>query len=558
MKKIGKITCQIWAQRTDLEDSFLKQDKSAKAIRKNRNRYLFGGLLILILWLVPYILLSMGDSVFLLAHGQADGVTFGVYLEKTLTLIWSFAKKYAPHLLSVYILLVAVLIFLEGKNPDRTVLWLLVLAFFPIGGILLYMLLGPDLKRLKNRKLFKPVKSYPGITAYRPIPKAVKKTSVLACRNSSSDVLEHGEAEILIDGEETFSAIKRELSAALRYIHIEYFIFKDDKIGCEIADILCERAGQGVKVRMAVDGVGTRRLGRQMLGRFKSAGVELKIFMPVSFPIFRSGINFRNHRKIVVVDGRVAFTGGLNVGDEYMGEGPLGYWRDTHALFKGDAVKALNAVFLKDWEICAGEKLSPDSDEFAHVPGEGDSPLPFLPVQIVESGSASPWHAIQQMYFSMIVEARERIWITTPYLVPDEAIFCALQTAALSGVDVRILMPAKKDHFLVYWAGRYNIEELLRSGVRIWRYSKGFVHAKTMVMDEAIASVGTTNLDNRSLEINFEVQAFIYDRQISEKLAAQFLEDIRDEDECLLREWEKRPLTVRMLESLGRLWSSQI
>ena len=536
----------------------LKPDKSTKITRKNRSRYLFVAAFILLIWLAPYILLNIGDSTFLLTHSSDEAISFAAYFDKTISIIWAFAVKYAPHILSLYILLVAILIFFEGKNPDRTILWLLVLALFPVGGILIYMLLGPDLKRLKNRKLFKPVKSYPSTTAYRPVPQAVKKTSVLACRNSSSDVLEHGTVDILFDGDETFSAIKKELSAALRCIHIEYFIFKDDKIGCEIADILCERAEQGVRVRMIVDGVGTRRLGRSMLKNFKRAGVELKVFMPVSFPVFRSGINFRNHRKIITVDGRVAFTGGLNVGDEYMSMGPLGNWRDTHAMFTGDTVSALNAIFLKDWEICSGEKLSPDSEEFAYKQREEGAPLPFLPVQIVESGSDSPWHAIQQMYFMMITEARERIWITTPYLVPDEAIFCALQTAALSGVDVRILIPAKRDHFLVHWAGRSNIEELLRSGVRVWRYGKGFIHAKTMVMDNTIASVGTANLDNRSLEINFEVQAFIYDRDVNDELCRAFLEDIKDAEECLLHEWEKRPITVRGLESLGRLWSAQI
>ena len=534
------------------------QDKSTKIIRKKRNRCLLGIVSILLLWLIPYISLSLGGSGSLFADGPVEVISLSSYLERSVSVVWSFAVRYAPHLLGLYILFVSLLIFFEGKNPDRTILWLLVLALFPVGGILLYMLLGPDLKRLKNKKLFKPVKSYPSVALHRSVPQTVRKTSTLACRNSSSDILEHGTADILIDGEETFSAIKRELRAAERYIHIEYFIFKDDKIGNEIADILCDRASHGVRVRMAVDGVGTIRLGKELLKRFKRANVELKTFMPVSFPLFRSGINFRNHRKIIVVDGRVAFTGGLNVGDEYMGEGPLGFWRDTHAMLRGDSVRALNAIFLKDWEICAGEKLSPDSDEFANLPQTEEEPMPFLPIQIVESGSDSPWHSIQQMYFSMIVEARERIWITTPYLVPDDAIFYALQTAALSGVDVRILIPAKRDHFLVHWAGRSNIEELLRAGVRVWRYSKGFVHAKTMVMDSSIASVGTANLDNRSLEINFEVQAFIYSEQTSNQLAREFLNDIEDADECLLHTWEKRSIWVRIPESLGRLWSAQI
>lgn len=534
-----------------------KTDQTSRSLRKNRNTYLIAALILFALWMAPYLLLRMNMSVFLLAEGP-EGPTFCGYVTKSASFAWSFVVRYASYLLTAYILFVAILIFLEGRNPDRTILWLLTLALLPVIGIVLYLLLGPDLKRLKNRRIFKPRKSYPSLSLRHPFPATIRKTSVLACRNSSSDLYERGEVTILFDGDETFSAIKRELAHSKRYINIEYFIFKDDGIGNEIAKILCERASCGVKVRMAIDGVGTRRLGHKLLSRLHEAGVQLKTFMPVSFPILRSNINFRNHRKIVVVDGNVAFTGGLNVGDEYMGKGPLGYWRDTHAMFRGDSVKALNEIFLKDWEICSGERLSPDSEEFAGTPDQRTSPMPFLPVQVVESGFGSPWYAIQQMFFSMIVEANERIWITTPYMVPDEALFCALQTAALSGVDVRILIPAKSDHFLVYWAGRSNIEELLRAGVRIWRYTKGFIHAKTMVMDRDIASVGTANLDNRSLSINFEVQTFIYDRPTSDLLGEHFLRDLEDAEECRLSQWEKRGIAVRILESLGRLWSSQI
>jgi Phosphatidylserine/phosphatidylglycerophosphate/cardiolipin synthases and related enzymes len=497
---------------------------------------------------------------FLLLNVEAGELPLGTYLLHLGQWLWGRIVAYAPHILTIYIFAVGALIFLEGRNPDRTILWLMTLALLPIVGIALYLFLGPDLKRIERRKLFRPTRSYPAIVTPidKQYPARVEKTSILAYRNSASEIMERCAVRVLIDGEETFSAILAALRGAKRYIHIEYFIFKDDRLGHEIADILCERAAAGVRVRMTTDAVGSWKLGRKFIERLHKAGVACHTFMPVSFPFFHSSINFRNHRKIVVVDGDIAFTGGLNVGTEYLGEGPLGFWRDTHAAFRGDAVYALNEIFLRDWRIASGESLAPDDPVFAPTDPEACMNLPFLPMQIVESGSSSAWHAIQQMYLMMISEAKQRIWITSPYLVPGEAIFNALQVAALAGIDVRLLIPAQSDHFLVYWAGRSNIEELLRAGVRIWRYGKGFVHAKTLVMDDLICSVGTANLDNRSLEINFEVQAFIYDRELSETFAQQFLKDIMNAEECLLREWEKRPLPPRFLEAVGRLWTSQI
>ena len=506
-----------------------------------------------VLGLVPYFVLVVRVGT--------EGLSLLQYTYDVSSWTWGLAVRYAPHIMTLYVLSVAVLIFLEGKNPDRTVLWLLTLALLPGVGVILYLLLGPDMKRIQTRKLFKPSKSYPTIVTPRDrcTPPEVKKISILAFRNSAAEIMERGEVRVLVDGVETFSAIKQALSSAKRFINIEYFIFQDDRLGNEIADILCERAMSGVKVRMITDGVGTKKFGRNLIHKLKHAGVDYNTFMPVSFPVLRSGINFRNHRKIVVVDGDVAFTGGLNVGVEYLGEGHLGNWRDTHALFRGEPVYALNAIFLQDWKIAAEEELSPDLELFSPTHPNECEKYPFLPIQIVASGgSASPWHSIEQMYFTMISQAKYRIWITTPYLVPDGSIMQALQIAALSGIDVRILIPAVPDHFLVSWAGKSNIEDLLRAGVRIWMYEDGFVHAKTLLMDDIISSVGTANLDNRSLAINFEVQAFIYSRETAKIFERDFLLDLEKSRECILSEWEKRSVRSKILESLGRLWSSQI
>jgi cardiolipin synthase len=490
----------------------------------------------------------------------ADGTTAVMRLLVVGRFVWSCVTEYAPHILTAYIICVAALIFYGERNPDRTVLWLLMLGLLPVAGIILYLLLGPDLKRMRTRKLFKPTKSSPCITtpSASGVSARVRKISTLAFRNSSASVMERGQFQMLVNGDETFSRIKDALSRAKKFINIEYFIFQDDRLGNEIASILRERASSGVKVRMMTDGVGSWRLSRKMIIGLQESGVRFRTFMPVSFPFFRSGINYRNHRKIVVVDGDVAFSGGLNVGAEYMGEGPLGLWRDTHAMFQGDSVRAFNAIFLGDWRIASGETLRPDSPEFAPSDPASAGRMPLLPMQVVPSGSASAWRSISQMYSMMITDARDRIWITTPYFSPDVSILNALQTAALSGIDVRILIPGVSNHFLAKWAGRANIEEMLRAGVRIWRYEKGFIHAKTVLMDDAIASVGTANLDNRSLEINFEVQAFIYDSPTCRVFERQFLEDLSGSREYTLSEWERRGFGSRVLESAGRLWSSQV
>jgi cardiolipin synthase len=504
-----------------------------------------------LLGLSPYLLQVVAPDA-----GAAD---LGLIAGRLLSRVAAFARRYVPLLVTIYIITTAALIFLEGKNPDRTILWLMTLAFLPIFGIILYIMLGPDMKRLKTRKLFRPAKTYPqAVTGWKSAPARVRKTSILAYRNSSANICERCCVTILVNGDDTFRGIKSGLSKAERFINIEYFIFKDDRLGREIADILMERARAGVRVRMIVDGVGSWRLGRGLKGELLAAGVDVRTFMPVSFPIFHSGLNFRNHRKIIVIDGDAAFTGGLNIGTEYLGEGPLGPWRDTHALFKGDAVRALNAVFLTDWGICSGQKLSEDDAEFAPSHQRAAEQTMDKPVQIVPGGSGQAWNSIEQLYFLMIAESRSRIWITSPYLVPDDTILEALEVAALAGVDVRLLIPRRGDHFLSYWAGRSNIEDLLRAGVRIWQYKKGFIHAKTLVMDDAIASVGTANLDNRSLRINFEVQAFIYDAATCAELSGQFLNDLEDAEECVLKLWEKRPLRSKILESVGRLWSSEI
>lgn len=300
-------------------------------------------------------------------------------------------------------------------------------------------------------------------------------------------------------------------------------------------------------------------MGKKFLRALRAGGVHVHAFLPVAFPMFR-GANYRNHRKIIVVDGEVAFTGGMNIGDEYAEASPrYTSWRDTHLELAGRGVDALRGIFFSDLRICcpdpamlarAREATMPPEAEEEHSGGE-------TPLQIVASGPDTPWDTIQKAYFSVITRAREKLWITTPYVVPGGALLEALCMASLSGVDVRLLVPGKADSVLVQWANRNCFDELLRAGVRIFLYDpKGFVHAKTITCDGVVLSVGSANLDARSLHINFEVQAFLYDRTLAGEAEVAFENDMRRSLELTFEAWRRRPKLEKVKESVGKLFSS--
>lgn len=496
-----------------------------------------------------------------IVYTLGEGLSLHPRLLNAVSSFLALIHKYAWHIVAVYALIIAFVIFMENQNPDRTILWLITLVLLPGVGLIIYMIIGPDFHHLKDRKRFKPPKVQNLVHGdYSQDKRYLLGRLLHAC--SGAELMMHNKVEILIDGDEKFSALKQDLKQAKCYIHMQYFILKDDEIGTEIADLLVDAAHRGVKVRVLYDAVGSWKLGRKYIKRLTDAGVMCRSFMPMAFPRLRRKMNFRNHRKIVVIDDKISYTGGLNVGDEYLGKGPLGNWRDTHVRIFGEASGALHKIFLQDWCIRSGEDPAFISEELASQLFDAEDlsfpHLPVVPIQVVPSGIDSTWHSIQQGFLSMIARAKNRVWITTPYLVPGPPIMNALANTALSGVDVRVLIPAAKDHFLVHWASRGNVEPLIRAGVRVYFYEKGFIHSKTVLSDEDICSVGTCNFDVRSLEINFENQLFIYDKNLNHAFAEQFLKDLDDASEVILSEWENRPLWQKILESFGRLYSAQI
>ncbi len=465
---------------------------------------------------------------------------------------------------TVISILIGIDILLDNRDPSSTVAWLMVLFILPIVGIFLYLYIGRNHRKKKTfmRKRSRDYvlldsllgKQFPFID-YRKIFRKESndirgKIIPLLLNNTESPVTVNNYVKVLQNGEATFTEMLNAIDRAEDHIHMEYFIIKDSHIGKKFQQALIKKAEQGLEVRLIYDAVGSIRLRRSFIKSMENAGVQVKCFLPVTLPFFRSRLNYRNHRKILIIDGRTGFTGGINIGDEYLGKNKkMGFWRDTHLKIEGEAVYILQGIFLTDWHFVSDETL----DSFKYFPPvnyRGETVM-----QIASSGPDSHWASIHQAYFAAINSARERAYITTPYLVPDDGILLALKTAALRGVDVKLLLPIKPDHRTVFWASKSHFEELLEAGVKIFQYKKGFVHGKVFIIDNNFVSIGTANLDIRSFKLNFEVNAFIYDKRVNCSVARDFLEDIRVSREVVLDEYKNRPITHKIKESVARIFS---
>jgi cardiolipin synthase len=464
---------------------------------------------------------------------------------------------------TLYAISICLLIFMEQKNPAKTMSWLLVFLAFPLVGFGFYMLLGRNFhkKYHAKRKRIKSMETQKRIASIqRTLLNQVEnpwsvdllemRLGRLLLQNSDSPIYIHSKTESFVNGVTAFSSIISAIESAEDHVHLEYFIIRNDAIGNAIKDALIRCTARGVKVRLIYDSVGSWRLGADYVNALKQAGVETRAFFPVIFPYFRRELNYRNHRKILIVDGKIGFLGGLNIGDEYLGKSKIfGYWRDTHLKIEGEAVYGLQSVFLMDWEYVTSEMVvSPKL--YPVYKGTGQEHI-----QIVASGPDAEWEALLQAYHTMVSSAQKKLYIATPYLVPEEGLILALKSAALSGVDVRILIPEKPDHFFVYWATQSNIEELLKAGVSIYRYQKGFMHSKLILADGCCATVGTANFDIRSLEINFEINAFLYDQAQIAVLEDQYILDLLDSKLIVYEQFVKRPFRRKFFEAVGRFAS---
>ena len=474
--------------------------------------------------------------------------------------LWFFAN-----LIWINILLGLLLVFFERRSPTTTWLWLMVLTFLPGIGFILYLFLGQDLSK---KKMFKSKEEEDNCfhilvdeqteelekdEFYFKDPNFLNYEDLIKMHliSSESFFTQDNKVEIFFEGETKFKVLLESIAEAREYIHMQYYIFKYDGIGKEIVEALCKKAQEGVEVKLLYDGMGGRKVGKSCVKKLKEAGVEVGVFFPPFVPLLSLRINYRNHRKICIIDGKEAYVGGLNVGDEYLGlSKKFGYWRDTHLKIKGSAISSLQWRFFLDWRFATGKAIG-----ICHSYLAEEDTLGSTGVQIVSSGPDSKWPSIKDGYLKMISNAKEKVFIETPYFIPDDSIFEALRLAGLSGLDVRVMIPCKPDHPFVYWASMSYIGELLQAGVKFYTYEKGFLHSKVILMDSFVSSVGTANLDIRSFKLNFEVNAFIYDEGINLKLTDKFLEDLIYCKEITLEDYNKRSNIVKIKESFSRLLS---
>jgi len=342
------------------------------------------------------------------------------------------------------------------------------------------------------------------------------------------------------------------LKLAEHHIHLEYYIVRDDELGQEIKEILIKKAKGGIEVRFLYDAVGSWKLSKSFIQELKDAGVEIVAFAPVKLPFLNHKINYRNHRKIIVIDGVIGFVGGLNIGDEYLGRHAyFGNWRDTHLFVRGEAVRTLQLIFLQDWYYQTGETiLNPTylSPVLTSVHADGG-------VQMIASGPDSRWEINKKLFFSMITSAKKSIWIASPYFIPDDDILSALKIAALSGIDVRLLVPSRPDKRIVFHASRSYFPELLEAGVKVYEYNRGFLHSKLIIVDDEIASIGTSNMDMRSFHLNFEVNAFLYRTKSVTTLVSDYVYDLEHSNQLSYQLFKNRSIFHRIIESTSRLMS---
>lgn len=465
-------------------------------------------------------------------------------------------------LITLSVIFIGFVIFLENRHPTQTLTWLVVLGSFPLVGFIFYLLFGRNHRkeRMYRKKYFLDKQTFLSVEGENDARSEEKIIHLgehqsrlfrLAQKLGNSPISFDTATKTLTNGQETFDHIMEELKKARHHIHLEYYIVRDDDLGKKIKDILIERAHNGVKVRFLYDAVGSWRLSKKYIADLRNAGIETVPFGPVKLPFLNSKFNFRNHRKIIVIDGNVGFVGGLNIGDEYLGlDKHIGFWRDTHLMLKGEAVRTLQLIFLQDWyymtnfSFLTAEYLSPQPSDQSHGG-----------VQLIAGGPDNEWSVIKNIFFAMITSAEKSVWIASPYFIPDEDIFSAIKVAALSGIDVRLLVPNRPDKRIVFHASRSYFPELLEAGVKIYQYQRGFMHSKIVIVDHELASIGTSNMDMRSFHLNFEVNAFLYRTKSTQKLVSQYLNDLEYAEQLDLQTFEKRNIGIRILESTSRLLS---
>jgi len=453
-------------------------------------------------------------------------------------------------------------ILLENRNPVKSLAWILVLLFLPILGFMLYLYFGQDYRRQKivSKKSIRRLGEIPKIKAEEAdldnptLPKHHQLLIRLLQKNSDAFPFKGNRMEVYGNEKETFKMLFSAIADAKHEINIEFYIIEYDVVGKQFLNLLMQKALEGVKVRLIFDYVGSFHLKRSLQRTLRKAGVEIYPFLPVHFKITlrRNRVNYRNHRKIIIIDGQIGFTGGVNMAARYLVGNKLGRWRDTLLKIDGPAVFGMLNAFLIDWYFVSRQLLTIEM-LFTNIKLYDFDKQNI--VQIVTSGPDSDWESIMQGVVVAITTATRYVYIQTPYFMPTEVVMSALQTAALSGVDVRVMLPEHTDTWMTQSSSYSYITQSLEAGVKIYLYKNAFLHSKAIVIDDLLSSVGSANMDFRSYEQNFELNAFVFDAETALSLRQLFEQDQEQCEEITLEQWQNRPVSTRIKESFARLFS---
>lgn len=482
-----------------------------------------------------------------------------------LDLLWRILSSSLSVVFVLNLLFSVVIVFFERRDPKSVWAWLLLLYFLPGLGFIFYLFLGVDMNK---RKMFRTKEMEDNLQEIIR-SQELSLESRNDCRDediigykdlimynmetSDAMLLEDNDIDIFIDGNDKFEALIADIEQAEHFVHMQYYIIRDDVLFNRIAEVLKRKAAQGVKVRVLFDGMGCREVKERYWEKLRQAGVETAEFFPAIFGRLQLRINYRNHRKIAVIDNRVAYVGGFNVGKEYIDlDKKFGHWRDTHLRISGKGVLGLQLRFVLDWNYAARANLFLEEGMFTDVQG---GTRDHCELQIISSGPDNSQEQIRDNYIRLIHKAKKRICIQTPYFIPDESVLNALLIAIRSGIEVNLMIPCKPDHMFVYWATYSYMGQLLQAGANCYTYDNGFLHSKGIIVDEEVFCYGTANMDIRSFALNFEVNAVVYSKGKAKEMEQLFREDLKYCTQITKESYRARSLKIRFKEQVCRLLS---
>lgn len=506
--------------------------------------------------LLIFVFLLLVSTFFFISSKFTDNVTI-----KQIKVISVSAMKWVFLLMIISIIL---LVIKENSNPVKTLAWVQVLIFLPVIGFILYIVFGINyrkkkLYKKKSKKDFatidsiifnKNLQTNDYYNVLKSKSKNAHKLINLLYNNSKAVLCLYNNISVFYSGKEKIDSLFKDIVDAQSSIHLEYFTIMDDKTGYRLQELLLQKLSEGVQVRIIYDSVGCWRTKRKYWNKIRDAGGECYPFSATFLPFLSSKLNYRDHRKIAIIDGKYAYIGGVNIGDQYMGLSKhFDYWRDTHYRVTGQACAIIQQMFLLDWLFVSKQ------DEFKAQFFPKHNVTHLCPLQVISSGPDSDWQNIHQAYFEMICSARQKLYIQTPYMFLDESILMALKIAGLSGVDVRIILPHKSDHTFVHYGTKSYYYELLEANVKLYEYTKGFMHAKVIIVDNELCSVGSANLDIRSFSQNFEMNALVYEENEVQRLLESFSIDLENSIQIKIENIKKKKVFHRFIESFARLFS---